>query len=49
MTVSHSILTRNDGATIAYNKKEGIVPGIVFLGGFMSNMDGTKAVSFKRI
>ena len=48
MTVSHSILTRNDGATIAYKKKEGIVPGIVFLGGFMSNMDGTKAVSLEK-
>ena len=47
MPVSHSILTRNDGATIAYIKKEGVAPGIVFLGGFMSDMDGTKAVALE--
>ena len=47
MPVPHSILTRNDGATIAYIKKEGVAPGIVFLGGFMSDMDGTKAVALE--
>ncbi len=38
-----SILTREDGATIAYHRRTGEGPGIVFLGGFMSDMTGTKA------
>jgi len=37
------ILTREDGATIAYRRLAGRTPGIVFLGGFMSDMTGTKA------
>jgi pimeloyl-ACP methyl ester carboxylesterase len=37
------ILTRADGATIAYHRLSGKRPGIVFLGGFMSDMTGTKA------
>lgn len=37
------ILTREDGATIAYHRREGKSPGIIFLGGFMSDMTGTKA------
>ena len=37
------ILTREDGATIAYHGRAGKSPGIVFLGGFMSDMTGTKA------
>jgi pimeloyl-ACP methyl ester carboxylesterase len=37
------ILTREDGATIAYRSLPGRAPGIVFLGGFMSDMTGTKA------
>ena len=38
-----SILTREDGATIAYRRSAGKAPGVVFLGGFMSDMSGTKA------
>lgn len=38
-----SILTRDDGATIAYRRRAGRAPGLVFLGGFMSDMNGTKA------
>jgi pimeloyl-ACP methyl ester carboxylesterase len=38
-----AILTREDGATIAYHRRSGRSPGIVFLGGFMSDMTGTKA------
>jgi pimeloyl-ACP methyl ester carboxylesterase len=38
-----SILTREDGATIAYHRRAGKSPGVVFLGGFMSDMTGTKA------
>ncbi|HZT52670.1 MAG TPA: alpha/beta hydrolase [Stellaceae bacterium] len=38
-----SILTREDGASIAYRRRAGRAPGVVFLGGFMSDMTGTKA------
>jgi pimeloyl-ACP methyl ester carboxylesterase len=38
-----AILSRTDGATIAYRRRAGAAPGIVFLGGFMSDMSGTKA------
>jgi pimeloyl-ACP methyl ester carboxylesterase len=37
------ILTREDGATIAYHRHAGKSPGVIFLGGFMSDMTGTKA------
>jgi pimeloyl-ACP methyl ester carboxylesterase len=39
-----AILTRKDGATIAYHRLVGESPGIVFLGGFRSDMTGTKAL-----
>jgi pimeloyl-ACP methyl ester carboxylesterase len=39
-----AILTREDGATIAYHRRGGKAPGIVFLGGFMWDMTGTKAM-----
>src|SRR5258708_39982754 len=39
------IVTREDGATIAYHRLAGKSPGIVFLGGFMSDMTGTKATA----
>ncbi|MBV9860617.1 MAG: alpha/beta hydrolase [Alphaproteobacteria bacterium] len=35
-------LARLDGATIAYHRLPGRLPGIVFLGGFRSDMTGTK-------
>ena len=38
------ILARPDGATIAYHRLAGELPGIVFLGGFRSDMTGTKAL-----
>ena len=38
------ILSRPDGATIAYRRIAGAEPGIVFLGGFRSDMTGTKAL-----
>ncbi|NNF24035.1 MAG: alpha/beta hydrolase [Rhodobacteraceae bacterium] len=37
-------LTTDTGRRIAYHKTQGRGPGIVFLGGFASDMDGTKAV-----
>src|SRR5690349_25127034 len=39
-----AILTRENGATIAYRRLAGTAPGIVFLGGFRSDMTGTKAL-----
>ena len=39
------ILTRPDGATIAYHRLEGRSPGVVFLCGFLSDMAGTKALA----
>jgi pimeloyl-ACP methyl ester carboxylesterase len=41
---SPEILPRHDGATIAYHRLAGVAPGIVFLGGFRSDMTGTKAL-----
>ncbi len=41
---SPQILPRPDGATIAYHRRDGGPPGIVFLGGFRSDMTGTKAL-----
>ena len=41
------ILTRN-GAAIAYRQIDGATPGVMFLGGFMSDMQGTKAVALER-
>ena len=38
------ILTCPDGATIAYHRLEGASPGIIFLGGYRSNMTGIKAL-----
>ncbi|MFQ6016874.1 MAG: alpha/beta hydrolase [Kiloniellaceae bacterium] len=46
------ILARPDGATIAYYKTPGEetvkkAPGLIFLGGFMSDMSGTKATALE--
>jgi pimeloyl-ACP methyl ester carboxylesterase len=37
-------LARSEGAAIAYRRLAGAAPGIVFLGGFRSDMTGTKAL-----
>ena len=42
--VAPQILARPDGATIAYHRLAGAAPGIVFLGGYRSDMGGTKAL-----
>jgi pimeloyl-ACP methyl ester carboxylesterase len=41
-------LARPDGATVAYHRLRGRSPGIVFLGGFHSDMTGTKAVHLEQ-
>ncbi|MCZ4281553.1 alpha/beta hydrolase [Kiloniella laminariae] len=48
-TQSPAFLERPDGQRIAYIKTEGDkdLPGLVFLGGFMSDMTGTKAVALE--
>ncbi|MEM9582417.1 MAG: alpha/beta hydrolase [Pseudomonadota bacterium] len=38
------ILQTKQGRSIAYHRTEGAGPGLVFLGGFKSDMDGTKAI-----
>src|SRR6478672_12373004 len=40
-------LQRPDGNTVAYAKTEGRAPTIVFLGGFRSDMTGTKAMALE--
>ena len=42
------ILTRKDGTSIAYNKLEGETPGVIFMGGFMSDMKGSKALALEQ-
>ena len=41
------ILARPDGATIAYRKSAGRSPGVIFMGGFRSDMTGTKATALE--
>jgi pimeloyl-ACP methyl ester carboxylesterase len=41
---SPETLARNEGATIAYHRLVGAAPGIVFIGGFHSDMSGNKAL-----
>ncbi|MDP1907405.1 MAG: alpha/beta fold hydrolase, partial [Hyphomicrobium sp.] len=40
-------MQRPDGNTVAYAKTEGSAPTVVFLGGFRSDMTGTKAVALE--
>ena len=40
-------LGRPDGATVAYAKTEGRAPTVVFLGGFRSDMTGSKAMALE--
>ncbi|MBX9634235.1 MAG: alpha/beta hydrolase, partial [Magnetospirillum sp.] len=41
------ILARTDGASMAYHRLAGHNPGIVFLHGFRSDMDGGKALALE--
>lgn len=45
--IEPGILHRPDGATIAYHATPGKSPGVVFCGGFMSDMTGTKAMALE--
>ncbi|MCE2509672.1 MAG: alpha/beta hydrolase [Alphaproteobacteria bacterium] len=44
-TTEPQTLPRTGGATIAYHRLSGKTPGVVFLGGFGSDMTGTKALA----
>jgi pimeloyl-ACP methyl ester carboxylesterase len=46
-TPTHQILSRQDGTSIAYNRLKGKSAGVVFLGGFMSDMTGSKAIALE--
>lgn len=49
---THSVadsLARPDGETIAYHKTSGKGPGVIFCGGFMSDMTGTKATALEEL
>jgi len=39
-----SYLDTAQGRKLAYHKTEGTGPGVVFLGGYVSDMEGTKAL-----
>ena len=41
-------LTRENGTSIAYNKLEGNLPGLIFMSGFMSDMNGSKALALEQ-
>ena len=46
-TASPKRLERPDGESIAYHKTEGKTPGVIFCGGFMSDMTGSKAMALE--
>lgn len=41
--LNHQTILSSEGTHIAHNRLRGKTPGVVFLGGFMSDMQGTKA------
>ena len=43
------ILARENGASIAYHKLAGKSPGVVFMTGFMSDMEGGKALALEQL
>ena len=44
-----AFIDRGDGLRLAYRKREGRVPAIVFLPGYASDMEGTKAVALDEL
>ena len=47
--VGGGILSRPDGATIAYRRLQGKKPGVVFLHGYHSDMTGGKALALEEM
>ncbi len=46
--IHRQILPLPDGAAIAYHRSPGKGPGVMFMGGFMSDMTGTKAMALEQ-
>jgi len=46
--MSHDILHRPDGEQIAFRRVDGVGPTVLWVGGFRSDMEGTKAVALDR-
>lgn len=46
-TDSPLVLQCKNGARLAYRKTEGAQPGVIFLGGFLSDMNGAKALALE--
>lgn len=46
-SASPNRLKRSDGESIAYHKTAGKTPGVIFCGGFMSDMTGSKATALE--
>jgi pimeloyl-ACP methyl ester carboxylesterase len=49
MTETPHKLSREDGETIAYHRLDGKQPTVIFLGGFRSDMTGTKATALEAL
>ncbi|MDO8607928.1 MAG: alpha/beta hydrolase [Phaeospirillum sp.] len=49
LPVGGGILSRPDGATIAYRRLQGKNPGVVFLHGYHSDMTGSKALALETL
>ena len=47
LTNKPSYIVKSDGAQLAYHKLTGAQPGIIFFGGFASDMEGTKALALE--
>ena len=49
VNIPHRTLTRKNGSSIAYHKLEGKSPGVTFMTGFMSDMNGEKALALEQL
>ena len=49
LVTSPQILTRKNETSIAYHKVEGKAPGVIFMNGFMSDMNGSKALALEQL
>ena len=49
LVTSPQILTRKNETSIAYHKVEGKAPGVIFMNGFMSDMNGGKALALEQL
>jgi len=47
-TDSPNMLSRPDGQSLAFHHTAGFSPGVIFCSGFMSDMEGTKAIALEK-